>query len=65
MAQYEQVYHVLMNNNDVKQMLSSINADDKNTLDEQITIAQIPAPPFSEHERADYIKKMSRRVRSS
>ncbi|MFB4158314.1 M20/M25/M40 family metallo-hydrolase [Geomicrobium sp. JSM 1781026] len=57
MAQYEQVYHALMNNNDVKQMLSSINADDKNTLDEQITIAQIPAPPFSEHERADYIKK--------
>ena len=52
-------YEILSKDVNIQKGLDFIEADDENTLKEQIEICEIPAPPFKEEVRAeDYMKRL-------
>ena len=53
----EDAYRVLGSSAAVQQGMRFIMADDANTLKDQRTICEIPAPPFQEKVRAEYYRK--------
>ena len=48
----------LLQDERVQKALEFIKNDDTNTLQQQINIAQTPAPPFAEKQRSDYYRKL-------
>ena len=53
----EVAFTALLASPTVNKMLDDLKADDTRTLSEQRVIAEIPAPPFQERERAEYCHK--------
>jgi tripeptide aminopeptidase len=55
----EAAIKTLRNQSSVKAALEQIRRDDERTLEEQIEISEIPAPPFKEQTRAnDYVRRL-------
>lgn len=50
-------YQKLMNNNRMQETFAFIKTDHHRTVEEQIAITEIPAPPFKEALRAENVKK--------
>lgn len=46
----------------VQEGLAFLKNDDRQTLHEQMTIAEIPAPPFQEEKRANYVQEQFRKL---
>lgn len=55
MDTYKQVYEQLKQMKAVEEAITFLANDDTRTLEEQIVLAEIPAPPFKEEKRTDYI----------
>ncbi|MFV0480732.1 MAG: M20/M25/M40 family metallo-hydrolase [Campylobacteraceae bacterium] len=53
----EAIYQKLSKQEIVKKSLEDLKKDDERTLKEQITVTEIPAPPFKEEKRAEYSVK--------
>ncbi|MCK0767133.1 hypothetical protein ACFO0E_05990, partial [Chromohalobacter beijerinckii] len=53
----KEVYKALDSNYEVKKGLTFIKADDKKTLEQQIEMTEIPAPPYHEEKKAEYFKE--------
>ncbi|MFS0752712.1 M20/M25/M40 family metallo-hydrolase [Oceanobacillus sp. 1P07AA] len=54
----KEVFEQLMGMQEIKRILEFIHQDDKQTLQEQIQLTEIPAPPFKEQERAKKFQEM-------
>lgn len=52
----EETYNSLKSNSDVQKVLEFIESDADKTLEEQIEMTEIPAPPYMEEEKAAYYK---------
>lgn len=61
-SQLKKSIDILLNDDDVKQVLEEIQIDNDRTLQEQIHITEIPAPPFKERERGDYLLQRFREL---
>ncbi|MGH8868775.1 MAG: M20/M25/M40 family metallo-hydrolase [Actinomycetes bacterium] len=56
----QQAYDTLKQNAQVQQGLTFIQADDRQTIQDQIDLTEIPAPPFMENERAqNYLGRLT------
>src|SRR5699024_3096762 len=53
----EKAYNNLESDTDVQQAMKFIKSDDDNTLEQQIELTEIPAPPYKEDEKAAYFKE--------
>lgn len=56
LSETEESYNELNSNSDVENAMKFIKSDDDNTLDEQIELTEIPAPPYHEEEKAEAYK---------
>jgi len=53
----KEVYEELNSNSDVQKVMDFIESDADNTLEQQIELTEIPAPPYMEEEKAEYYKE--------